>query len=189
MQIDSHILDDVARVATGAMGAASGLKGELDAMVKRRLEGILAKMDLVPRDEFDAVKEMAANARSESEALAERVAQLEARLAAGAPGRRTMDDRTQTELEAAAFRTLVAHFRKRTDVQNIDLMNLAGFCRNCLSKWYRAAAEDKGIDMDLEEARQRVYGMTYAEWKEHFQTEATPEQKRKYAEEAAKHGF
>ena len=82
MQTDSHILDDVARVATGAMGAASGLKGELDAMIKRRLEGILAKMDLVPRDEFDAVKEMAARARSESEALAERVAQLEARLAA-----------------------------------------------------------------------------------------------------------
>ncbi len=87
MQTDSHILDDVARVATGAMGAASGLKGELDAMVKRRLEGILAQMDLVPRDEFDAVKEMAARARSESEALAERVARLEARLAAaeGAP--------------------------------------------------------------------------------------------------------
>ena len=87
MQTDSHILDDVARVATGAMGAASGLKGELDAMVKRRLEGILAGMDLVPRDEFDAVKEMAARARSESEALAERVAKLEARLAAaeGAP--------------------------------------------------------------------------------------------------------
>ena len=100
-----------------------------------------------------------------------------------------MDDNTQIELEAAAFRTLVAHFRKRTDVQNIDLMNLAGFCRNCLSKWYRAAAEEKGIDMDLEEARQQVYGMTYVEWKEHFQTEATPEQKRKYAEEAAKHDF
>ena len=82
MQTDSHILDDVARVATGAMGAASGLKGELDAMVKRRLEAVLARMDLVPRDEFDAVKEMAARARSESEALAERVAQLEARLAA-----------------------------------------------------------------------------------------------------------
>ena len=100
-----------------------------------------------------------------------------------------MDDRTQIELEAAAFRTLVAHLRKRTDVQNIELMNLAGFCRNCLSKWYRAAAEEKGLDMDLEEARQLVYGMTYAEWKEHFQTEATPEQKRKYAEEAAKHGL
>ena len=93
-----------------------------------------------------------------------------------------MDDKTQIELEAAAFRTLVAHLRKRTDVQNIELMNLAGFCRNCLSKWYRAAAEEKGLDMDLEEARQLVYGMTYAEWKEHFQTEATPEQKAKYAE-------
>lgn len=100
-----------------------------------------------------------------------------------------MNDETRTALEAAAFRTLVAHLRKRTDVQNIDLMNLAGFCRNCLSKWYRAAAEEKGIDMDLEEARTLVYGMTYAEWKATFQTEATEEQKRKYAEEAAKHGF
>ena len=90
MQTDSHILDDVARVATGAMGAASGLKGELDALVKRRLEGILARMDLVPRDEFDAVKEMAAKARSESETLAERVARLEARLeAAGAAAEAT----------------------------------------------------------------------------------------------------
>lgn len=100
-----------------------------------------------------------------------------------------MNDETRTALEAAAFRTLVAHLRKRTDVQNIDLMNLAGFCRNCLSKWYRAAAAEKGIDMDLEEARALVYGMTYAEWKATFQTEATEEQKRKYAEEAAKHGF
>ena len=82
MQTDSHILDDVARVATGAMGAASGLKGELDAMVRRRLEAVLAHMDLVPRDEFDAVKEMAARARSEGEALAERVVRLEAKLAA-----------------------------------------------------------------------------------------------------------
>ena len=100
-----------------------------------------------------------------------------------------MDKATQTELEAAAFRTLVAHLRKRTDVQNIELMNLAGFCRNCLSKWYRAAAEDKGLDMDLEEARELVYGMTYKEWKDNFQTEATEEQKRKYKEEAAKHDF
>lgn len=100
-----------------------------------------------------------------------------------------MNDETRTALEAAAFRTLVAHLRKRTDVQNIDLMNLAGFCRNCLSKWYRAAAEEKGIALDLEEARELVYGMTYAEWKATFQTEATEEQKRKYAEEAAKHGF
>ena len=100
-----------------------------------------------------------------------------------------MDDKTQVELEAAAFRTLVSHLRERTDVQNIDLMNLAGFCRNCLSKWYRAAAEEKGLVMDLEQARQQVYGMTYSEWKEHFQTEASPEQKRKYAEEATKHGF
>ena len=87
-----------------------------------------------------------------------------------------MDDKTRTELEAAAFRRLVEHFRERTDVQNIDLMNLAGFCRNCCSKWYRAAAEDRGIEMSYEDAREIVYGMPYAEWKEKHQREATPEQ-------------
>ena len=94
----------------------------------------------------------------------------------------SMDDKTRTELEAAAFRTLVAHLRERTDVQNIDLMNLAGFCRNCLSKWYRAAAEEKGIEMTYENARELVYGMPYEEWKARYQTEATAEQKAKYKE-------
>ncbi len=84
-----------------------------------------------------------------------------------------MDDQTRTELEAAAFRQLVAHLRARTDVQNIDLMNLSGFCRNCLSKWYVAAAEEKGIEMDYEQAREIVYGMPYAEWKAKHQEEAT----------------
>ncbi len=88
-----------------------------------------------------------------------------------------MDDDTRTELEAAAFRTLVAHLRERTDVQNIDLMNLAGFCRNCLSKWYRAAAEERGVGMGYDEAREIVYGMPYGEWKARHQTEATPEQR------------
>ena len=80
-----------------------------------------------------------------------------------------MDDKIQIELEAAAFRHLVQHLREHTEVQNIDLMNLAGFCRNCLSKWYRAAAEDKGIEMEYEEAREIVYGMPYSEWKEKYQ--------------------
>jgi len=88
-----------------------------------------------------------------------------------------MDKDIQTELEAAAFRRLVAHLGEHTEVQNIDLMNLAGFCRNCLSKWYRAAAEDKGIAMELEEAREIVYGMPYADWKAKYQGEATAEQK------------
>ncbi len=91
-----------------------------------------------------------------------------------------MDDQTRTELEAAAFRRLVAHLRERSDVQNIDLMNLSGFCRNCLSKWYRAAAEDKGLEMDYESAREIVYGMPYGEWKAQHQTEATAEQKAAY---------
>ncbi|MEM8952378.1 MAG: DUF1244 domain-containing protein [Pseudomonadota bacterium] len=89
----------------------------------------------------------------------------------------TLDDAKRTELEAAAFRTLVGHLRKRTDVQNIDLMNLSGFCRNCLSKWYRAAAEERGIDLSYEDAREIVYGMPYGEWKDAYQTEATEEQK------------
>jgi len=91
-----------------------------------------------------------------------------------------MDDRTRTELEAAAFRQLVTHLRERADVQNIDLMNLSGFCRNCLSKWYRAAAEDKGLTMDYEQAREIVYGMPYGEWKAKHQTEATAEQKEAF---------
>ena len=93
-----------------------------------------------------------------------------------------MDEQTRTELEAAAFRRLVSHLREHTEVQNIDLMNLAGFCRNCLSKWYRAAAEERGMDLDYEQAREIVYGMPYAEFKAKYQTEATPEQKAAYAE-------
>ena len=87
-----------------------------------------------------------------------------------------MDKNIQTELEAAAFRELVKHFRERTDVQNIDLMNLSGFCRNCLSKWYSAAAEERGLDIDYEQAREIVYGMPYAEWKAKYQLEPTEEQ-------------
>lgn len=92
-----------------------------------------------------------------------------------------LDPQTRTELEAAAFRALVEHLRERTDVQNIDLMNLAGFCRNCLSKWYRAAAEEKGLDIDYEQAREIVYGMPYGEWKDRYQQEASAEQKAKFA--------
>ena len=86
----------------------------------------------------------------------------------------------QTELEAAAFRRLVAHLRERTDVQNIDLMNLAGFCRNCLSNWFEDAAKDQGVEVSRDEVRTMVYGMPYAEWKAKHQTEATPEQKAAY---------
>lgn len=91
-----------------------------------------------------------------------------------------MDRRTRTELEAAAFRGLVEHFRKRTDVQNIDLMNLAGFCRNCLSKWYRAAAQEKGVEMSDAAAREIIYGMPFDEWKAKYQKEASEAQKRTF---------
>ena len=87
-----------------------------------------------------------------------------------------MDDKTRTELEAAAFRRLVSHLQNRTDVQNIDLMNLAGFCRNCLSKWYLAEAQARGVELSYAEACEAVYGMPYAEWKARHQTEASPEQ-------------
>lgn len=88
-----------------------------------------------------------------------------------------MDDATRTELEAAAFRRLVQHLQERTDVQNIDLMNLAGFCRNCLSKWYRAAAEEKGVTLSDGAAREIVYGMPYDQWKALHQKEASADQK------------
>jgi hypothetical protein len=92
-----------------------------------------------------------------------------------------IDAQTRLELEAAAFRTLVEHLRTRSDVQNIDLMNLAGFCRNCLSKWYRAEAGAKGIEMTDPEAREIIYGMPYKEWQALHQKEATAEQKAKFA--------
>jgi len=96
-----------------------------------------------------------------------------------------VDDQTRIELEAAAFRRLVQHFREHPEVQNIDLMNLASFCRNCLSKWYRAAAEERGHEISYEQAREIIYGMPYAEWKEKHQTPATPEQQAAYDQ---KHG-
>ena len=98
-----------------------------------------------------------------------------------------MDEKTRTELEAAAFRTLVEHLRKRTDVQNIDLMNLAGFCRNCLSNWYQEAAAEHGLELSKAESREVVYGMPYDEWRAKYQTEATAEQKAKFKEQAEQH--
>ena len=92
-----------------------------------------------------------------------------------------MDDKTRTELEAATFRRLVEHLRERTDVQNIDLMNLAGFCRNCLSKWYRAEAGDRGLALSDPESREIVYGMPYDEWRKKYQQEASAEQKAAFA--------
>ncbi|MEO8666994.1 MAG: DUF1244 domain-containing protein [Bauldia sp.] len=98
-----------------------------------------------------------------------------------------IDARTQTELEAAAFRRLVEHLRKRTDVQNIDLMNLAGFCRNCLANWYQDAAAERGIAIDKPQAREILYGMPYGEWQARYQKDATPEQKAAFAAQPADH--
>lgn len=94
----------------------------------------------------------------------------------------TLDDKTRTEAEAAAFRRLVEHLRQRTDVQNIDLMNLAGFCRNCLSNWFEEAAQAKGAALSRDEARKLIYGMPYDEWKAKHHREATPEQKAQFAQ-------
>jgi hypothetical protein len=91
-----------------------------------------------------------------------------------------MNEQTQLELEAAAWRKLVEHFQKRTDVQNIDLMNLAGFCRNCMSKWYMGAANERGLNLDYEQARELIYGMPYAEFKDRYQKEASAEQLSAY---------
>ena len=91
-----------------------------------------------------------------------------------------MTDTTRTELEAAAFRRLISHLQNRTDVQNIDMMNLAGFCRNCLSRWYREEAADKGITIEDSAARKIVYGMDYADWKAQYQTEPSSEARATY---------
>lgn len=100
-----------------------------------------------------------------------------------------MDEKTRIEIEAAAFRGLVEHLQRRTDVQNIDLMNLAGFCRNCLSKWYLGAAQERGVEMDYDQAREAVYGMPYSEWKAKYQTEASPEQVKTFEETKPLHAF
>lgn len=92
-----------------------------------------------------------------------------------------MTPQEQLELEAAAFRRLVEHLRERTDVQNIDLMNLSGFCRNCLSKWYKAAADERQIEVSLDDAREVVYGMPYQQWKSQYQKEASAEQQAAFA--------
>ena len=91
-----------------------------------------------------------------------------------------INDQTQLELEAAAFRRLRNHLRERTDVQNIDLMNLSGFCRNCLSRWYMEEANEKGIGLDKDTAREIVYGMPYNKWRDKYQTEASSEQNARF---------
>src|SRR4051812_38683542 len=93
-----------------------------------------------------------------------------------------MDENTREQLEAAVFRRLVSHLRERTDVQNIDMMNLAGFCRNCLGDWYREAAAEKGITLDKDEAREIVYGMPPTEWKKRYQKDASPEAQTQFAQ-------
>ena len=99
-----------------------------------------------------------------------------------------IDPKVQTELDAAAFRRLVAHLRERTDVQNIDLMNLAGFCRNCLANWLQDAAKERGVPLDKAAARTDVYGMPYEEWRAKYQAPATPEQQAALAKSHASHG-
>ncbi len=102
-----------------------------------------------------------------------------------------LDHQTRIELEAAAFRGLVAHLQKRTDVQNIDLMNLAGFCRNCLSKWMKEESDKKHLGLSLDDAREAVYGMPYDTWKQLYQREAAPDQQKQFAAvmaDPAKHG-
>jgi len=98
-----------------------------------------------------------------------------------------MDETTRTKLEAAAFRGLVEHLQRRTDVQNIDLMNLSGFCRNCLSKWYMNAAADEGIEMNYDQAREVVYGMPFDKWKSRYQLPASEEQIQQFETTRALH--
>nr|WP_298172689.1 DUF1244 domain-containing protein [uncultured Pseudomonas sp.] len=97
-----------------------------------------------------------------------------------------MTEQERLELEAAAFRSLLQHLRSRPDVQNIDMMNLAGFCRNCLSKWFKAAADDIGVSVTPEQAREEIYGMPYNEWKAKYQKEASPEQQAAFNKQTGK---
>ena len=99
-----------------------------------------------------------------------------------------LEDATRTELEAAAFRRLLEHLRERTDVQNIDLMNLAGFCRNCLSNWYREAAEARGLPVSKDESRELVYGMPYDDWRQKYQNESSPAAKAAFEKNRPSHG-
>jgi uncharacterized protein len=103
------------------------------------------------------------------------------------PAQNTPDQNTRTELEAAVYRRLVEHLRSRTDVQNIELMNLAGFCRNCLSNWMKDAADAKGVPMTKEQSREIVYGMPYDEWRAKYQKEASAEQKAAFEKASQKH--
>jgi hypothetical protein len=98
-----------------------------------------------------------------------------------------MDDKTRTELEAAAFRRLLDHLSERTDVQNIELMNLAGFCRNCLSNWMKEAADAKGVPMSKDQSREAIYGMPFEEWKAKYQKEASAEQKAAFEKASQRH--
>jgi uncharacterized protein len=98
-----------------------------------------------------------------------------------------VDDNTRTELEAAAFRRLLEHLNARSDVQNIDMMNLAGFCRNCLSNWMKEAADAKGVPMTKDESRQAIYGMPFEDWKKKHQKDASPEQKAAFEKASQKH--
>jgi hypothetical protein len=98
-----------------------------------------------------------------------------------------MDDKTRTELEAAVYRRLVEHLRSRTDVQNIDMMNLAGFCRNCLSNWMKDAADEKGLAMSKDQSREIVYGMPYEEWRKKYQKEASADQKAAFEKSSPRH--
>jgi uncharacterized protein len=99
----------------------------------------------------------------------------------------SIDDKTRIELEAAVYRRLVEHLRQRTDVQNIDLMNLAGFCRNCLSNWMKDAADARGVPMTKEESREVVYGEPYEQWRAKYQKEATADQNAAFAKSAPRH--
>jgi len=149
---------------------------------------IEVRQDLIADD--DGVKRWASRL---SEILRDAIAEMGppairfTRPLAASSGEPVMDEKTRTELEAAAFRRLVAHLRSRTDVQNIDMMNLAGFCRNCLGDWYREAAAEKGISLEKDQAREIVYGMPPSEWKKRYQKEASAEAQAAFAKSQKTH--
>jgi predicted N-formylglutamate amidohydrolase len=181
------LMDELRREADLTVGDNQPYSGELenDCMAQHALKHGFAHVLIEIRQDLIAD---AAGARQWAGRLTPIVRKALARLDSQTTKDQAMNETTRTEIEAAVFRRLVAHLQKRTDVQNIDLMNLAGFCRNCLGDWFKDAAAERGLDIVKDEARGKIYGMAPAEWKARYQKEASAEQKAGFEKAHKNHG-
>ena len=181
------LLDELRREHDLTVGDNEPYSGELegDCMSQHALAHKLPHVLIEIRQDLIATQ---AGAAAWAARLTPILRKALARLDSSQPNEAPMNETTRTEIEAAVFRRLVAHLQKRTDVQNIDLMNLAGFCRNCLGDWFKDAAAERGLEIPKDDARARVYGMPQAEWKARHQKDATPEQKAAFEKAHKNHG-